>query len=236
MAPQIAVAIREATLADVPAMAEVTAAGFLEDDVFGKFIHPHRKQFPEDWNRFWQKEIRIHLMRATSRSYVCIESASGRVAAICLMNRLGKDASQSVDTETLESKIQKAGAVLLNPWDEEGWTDRSADPVAQEKFDKNWGEISHHFSGNRRQCWLIDFFCVYPDFQHKGIGSLLLQQAVELGMNEDPKVPVAVISSTIGDPFYTKFGFIQVGRANVGDLSHVEGGSIKFYERHLNQN
>jgi hypothetical protein len=52
MAPRIAVSIREATLADVPTMAEVTAAGFLEDEVCGKFIHPHRKQFPEDWSHY----------------------------------------------------------------------------------------------------------------------------------------------------------------------------------------
>jgi hypothetical protein len=65
-------------------MAEVTAAGFLEDDAFGNFIHPHRKDFPEDWDYFWQKEIRSHLMKARSRNYVCIESASGKVAAICL--------------------------------------------------------------------------------------------------------------------------------------------------------
>jgi GNAT superfamily N-acetyltransferase len=119
------------------------------------------------------------------------------VAAVCLVNRLGEDASKSVDAETPESKVQTAGAIPLSFWDEEGWTDQSADPVAQEKFDKNWDEISHHFSDSRRECWLIDFFCVHPDFQHKGLGPLLLQQAVELGMNEGPKIPVAVISSTI---------------------------------------
>lgn len=54
MTPQVALSIREATLADMPGMAEVTAAGCMEDDVFGNFMHPRRKEFPDDWRHFWQ--------------------------------------------------------------------------------------------------------------------------------------------------------------------------------------
>lgn len=228
MAPQTAFTIREATYVDVPAMAEVAAAGFLEEDFFGNFMHPHRKEFPEDWNYFWQKKIRTHLMKASSRNYVCVECATSRIVAICLVNRLGDAASKDADAETLDN-------LPLNFWDEKTWVDRSADTVAQEKFSRNCNDIAHHFSGCRKECWLIDFLCVHPDFQRQGIGQLLLQQAVDLGMNEDPQVPVGVISSVVGDQFYTKFGFEEVGMVSVGDLSHLKGGSIKFYERHLTQ-
>jgi GNAT superfamily N-acetyltransferase len=217
MAPQTAFTIREATYVDVSAMAEVAAAGFLEEDFFGNFMHPHRKEFPEDWNYFWQKEIRTHMMKASSRNYVCVECATSRIVAICLVNRLRDGASKDTDAETLDD-------LPLNFWDETTWVDRSADTVAQEKFSRNWNDIAHHFSGRRKECWLINFFCVHPDFQRQGIGRLLLQQAVDLGMNEDPQVPVGVISSVVGDQFYTKFGFEEVGMASVGDLSHLQGG------------
>jgi hypothetical protein len=114
MPPQIPVTIREATLADVPAMAEVTAAGFLDDDVFGNFIHPCRMEFPDSWNYSWQRVIRSHLTKASSRSYACVESTSDRVAAICLVTRLGDGASEFIDAETLSTKAQQAGVLPLN--------------------------------------------------------------------------------------------------------------------------
>ena len=212
-------------------MAGVTAAGFIEDDVFGNFMHPRRKEFPDDWRHSWQKEIQTILVKADSRNYVCFENDSGRVAAICLVKRLGDGASELVNPAT--AQLPQASALPLKPWEEKNWTDRSADPEAQGKFEKNWDDIAHHFTGDRKECWLIDFFCVHPDFQRKGLGRSLLQKAVDLGENENPKVPVAVISSAAGDQFYATFGFEQVGQASVGDLAHVEGGSIKFYERHL---
>ena len=85
MAPQVALSIREATLADVPGMAEVTAAGFMEDDVFGNFMRPFRKEFLDDWRHFWQKEIQTVLAKAEYRNYVCFENESGRIASICLV-------------------------------------------------------------------------------------------------------------------------------------------------------
>ena len=66
-----------------------------------------------------------------------------------------------------------------------------------------------------------------------GYGRDLILNAFELGKGEEPRVPVAVISSDIADDFYEKYGFREVGRADVGDMSVVKGGSLKFYEEHL---
>jgi hypothetical protein len=48
-------------------------------------------------------------------------------------------------------------------------------------------------------------------------------------------LPVAtgLISTEVGWCFYLKFGFEKVGKSNVGAMNQVRGGSIMFYERHL---
>ena len=231
MATPVTVTIRGATLDDVPGMAEVAAAGFLEDGFFGDFLHPHRREFPDDWKCFWQKRIWTLLAQADSINYVCVDNSSDHIVAMCLVKRMGGGASKLVNPIT--TQIQRASVLPPNAWEDKTWTDHSADPVAQEKYVKNWDNIAPHFSGDRKECWLIDSFCVHPDFQRKGLGRPLLQKAVDLGKNEEPKVPVGVISSAAGEQFYAKFGFEEVGRGNVGDLAHLGGGSIRFYERHI---
>ena len=231
MAPKMAVTVQQATLADVREMANVVSAGFMDDDVFGRFMHPKRKEYPDDWQCSWQREIRRHLAGPATRNYVGVDDSSGRIAGFCLVKRLGAGASKL--PRSLFQSFQGALMSSQNLWIDYTWTDRSADADAVTKFDNNWNDIEHNFSGPRKECWLIDVLCVHPDFQHRGIGRSLAMKAVELGEGEDPMVPVAVIASATGDRFYNKLGFKEVGRADVGDLKDVKGGSIKFYELHL---
>ena len=231
MAPKTPATFREASLADVAAMAEVASAGFMADGFFGSYMHPKRKEFPDDWNFYWQKEIRTHIVNQGSKNYVCVDDASGRIVGLCLVQRLG-DGKSTISDPTFK-KAQRAFTWLQNLWVEKTWTDRSADPGNVAKFEKNWDDIEHHFSGARKECWLVNFLCVHPDFWYKGLGEPLVNKAIGLGDAESPKVPVAVISSKMGDRHYQKWGFEEVGRADVGDLSGIQGGSIKFYEKHL---
>ena len=221
--------IREATLADVPQMAEVFAAGFIDDDVFGRFMHPKRHEYPEDWLRYWTKEIRTHVVDPSGLTYVRTD-AEGLVKGCCVMTRLGEGGQKRAAAESLSERVQANAA---DKWDDLTWTDRSADPKALEIFDKNWEDIKHHFAGPREEAWMIGMFCVAPDAQKEGYGRLLIRNAIELCKSEAPAVPLCVIASEIGDAFYEKMGFREVGRANVGDMSCVVGGSIKFYEQHL---
>ena len=225
--------IRRATLTDVPQLAEVFAAGFMDDDVFGRFMHPKRKEFPEDWLRWWNKEISKHIIDPAGLSFVGVDS-QGTVKACCLMKKLG-NASQRIAAEgVVARKLEQVSGMAQNAWDSATFTSRTADPEAIATFEKSWNDIEHYFTGPRAQTWFIELFCVHPEVQRGGgFGRDLIRNAIELGKNENPRVPVAVIASEIGDGFYEKYGFREVGRADVGDMSGVRGGSLKFYEEHL---
>ena len=219
--------IRRATLADVLQMAEVFAAGFVGDDVYDRFMHPRRKEFPDDWLQHWVKEVRRHIIDPAGLCFVGIDKQDA-IKACCLMKKLG-DISLQIPLMSYQTN-DTAGYVSVQSTS----ANRAADPGAHAIYEKNWDDIEHHFSGPRGQAWFIVLLCVHPDVQKgSGYGRDFVQNAIRLAEYEHPPVPLAVISSEIADAFYDRYGFREVGRADVGDMSVVKGGSIKFYEQHL---
>jgi hypothetical protein len=53
--------LRTATLGDVPALADVTRHAFNDDPLFDE-LHPHRKQYPDDFRRFFELRYRENLL------------------------------------------------------------------------------------------------------------------------------------------------------------------------------
>lgn len=53
--------VRLATWADTARMAEVAADAFDKNDLCGRFMHPYRHLFPDDYITFWRRDIRNHL-------------------------------------------------------------------------------------------------------------------------------------------------------------------------------
>lgn len=49
---------RLATWSDINAMAKIAAQAFDQNDLCGRYMHPHRHEFPADYVRFWRQEIR----------------------------------------------------------------------------------------------------------------------------------------------------------------------------------
>lgn len=44
-------------------MAEVAAKAFDQNDLSGRYMHPYRHQFPNDFVTFWRQEIRAHFFQ-----------------------------------------------------------------------------------------------------------------------------------------------------------------------------
>ena len=224
--------VRAATTEDVPEMAEVFAYGFIDDDVFGRFMHPKRHEFPEDWIRSWHIEMRKHVLDPTCRCFVKSRE-DGTVMGCMLMKRIGKGAKDLAQEESWKQMLERKMWAADEYTDGLMSTDRSADAEAMKAFDESWSDIRHYFTGSRKECWLIELLCIHPDVQKSGFGQSLVEAAIELCKSEEPQLSLAVISSHVGDAFYEKIGFFEIGRADVGGLSGVKGGSLKFYEKHL---
>jgi predicted N-acetyltransferase YhbS len=72
----------------------------------------------------------------------------------------------------------------------------------------------------------LDFLCTHPEYEGKGHGSSLVTWGVEQAEKEG--ICASVIAAWKREQFYMKFGFREVGRANVGPLAGVKGGAVMF--------
>ncbi|KAF4461237.1 puromycin n-acetyltransferase [Fusarium albosuccineum] len=104
----------------------------------------------------------------------------------------------------------------------------SVDPQRITIYDRVFStlEASILNSPRRRSAWYLSSLGVSPDAQGNGIGSLLLQD----GLREADRA--GVLTWLVGlrglDAFYSRFGYVEVARANVGELKDWDGGIVMF--------
>lgn len=74
-------------------MAEVAAAAFMEDDVYGRFMFPHRREFPDDYITQWERRITIYATKPEFEHYVAVDALTGSVVAWACWERIGLGAA-----------------------------------------------------------------------------------------------------------------------------------------------
>lgn len=86
---------------------------------------------------------------------------------------------------------------------------------------------SHLWVGHEKN-WYCDMLATHPDFQGRGIAAELVRWGVQQA--DEEKIGASVTSSFGNESFYAKFGFVEVGRANVGPLEEnkIKGGAVMF--------
>lgn len=83
--------IRQAYWSDLRPAAEVAAAAFIEDELFGHLLNPHRREYPEDFIRFFEQDFRSKWLQ---RKYVFlvavdVEGDGGKVVGLGTWERQG---------------------------------------------------------------------------------------------------------------------------------------------------
>jgi GNAT superfamily N-acetyltransferase len=80
----------------------------------------------------------------------------------------------------------------------------------------------------RQNAWYLSTLALWPHLQGRGLGSLLLDH----GMQRARQNAAAswLISLAGVDAFYRRHGFVEIGRANVGELAHWDGGILMINE------
>lgn len=78
----------------------------------------------------------------------------------------------------------------------------------------------------RREAWYLASLGVDTSARGQGLGSMLLKD----GLKEADVAGVAtwLVGLKGLEKFYDRFGFVEVARANVGELKDWEGGTIMF--------
>jgi L-amino acid N-acyltransferase YncA len=52
--------IRPARYSDLDIIANILAAAFWNGDAIGRFMHPHREKYPQDFQEWWKRRVRAH--------------------------------------------------------------------------------------------------------------------------------------------------------------------------------
>jgi GNAT superfamily N-acetyltransferase len=52
--------VRFARYSDLDSIADTLAAAFWDGDAVGRFMHPHREKYPQDFREWWKRSVRTH--------------------------------------------------------------------------------------------------------------------------------------------------------------------------------
>jgi hypothetical protein len=80
--------IREAQYSDLRAAAELAAAAFIDDELF-VLMHPHRHEYPEDFVRSFERELRVQWFDPKHVILVAVDPPSGKVVGVAKWERQG---------------------------------------------------------------------------------------------------------------------------------------------------
>jgi hypothetical protein len=81
--------IREAKYSDLRAMAEAAAAAFMDEELFGELMHPHRKEHPQDFVAYFERRFLRHWNDPHARFLVGLDEQTGKVVAVAQWLRMG---------------------------------------------------------------------------------------------------------------------------------------------------
>ncbi|UNI19421.1 hypothetical protein JDV02_005605 [Purpureocillium takamizusanense] len=233
-------AVRDARRSDIRAMAECAAAAFMDEELWGTVMHPHRKQFPEDFVSGFERRILGDWCRPRCRFLVGLDHNSDEVIGFAEWERQGviDDDDGDEPAPSSWSRYLDIGHALLSTvagYYVQGASylrpNRAADPTKARILEESYPLFAHHWNGQRSQNWSLLMLAVHPRSQGLGVGRKLVQWGVDAADEEN--VHASVVSADGKEGFYAKFGFTEVGRANVGALrdNGIRGGAIMFRER-----
>ena len=211
--------VRLAVWSDLPRAAAVLAAAFQDDDIFGRFIHPHRQEFPADMYLYWLRFLREAYVTKPGEFLVVsysVDAKSGREGDITGVAHWIRNYETPPSTGWL-SHISLKAIETYNKAEDLVWRNRAIDKANDAVLPQGNPFFMHHWSGSRADSWLLSLLGVDPQSGKQGFGRALVQWGFEESKKES--IPCSVISVPEQERFYRHCGFDTV----VG-TTHDEGG------------
>ncbi|KAI4712256.1 hypothetical protein J4E89_002522 [Alternaria sp. Ai002NY15] len=87
--------LRLAKPSDEADIVNICARAFMEEDLFGRVIHPHRAQYPDDVKIFWHEWVRNDWSNPRNKVIVAVSTADDQqenVIGAAIWQRQGDDA------------------------------------------------------------------------------------------------------------------------------------------------
>jgi predicted N-acetyltransferase YhbS len=255
----MACSIRPATLADLPAIIRLYLVDFW-DEQFMDLVHPFRNQHPADFERFVADMLTERWWTlGYERSIDVLVSDGGEVVGFAWWRRSWTDEQKRSRTEgwltlrTCTAPLCSCSPSLLNSREsadsslEGRWVSpliifsirlrtklrpyRSADPAMAGAEKRALPALLPLLRErpSRQRAWLLQTLAMDPAYQKKGLGTMLVQHGLTRVDNEG--LTVWLLSMKGVEGWYERLGFVEKGRANIGELARWEGGAVMFRER-----
>lgn len=229
--------LRPAQPSDEPAIVSLCARAFYNEDLFGRVMHPHRDQYPEDLEIYWRAVVRRDWANPRNRVFVVVRRSESQppqngdkneedeVVGMAIWQRQGDDATAQkiIQEHTDPTPLFAHVAPRQN---------RAADPSKKDHLANSAKYTQHYWSGVHSENWYLSLCAVDPAHAGRGYGRLLVQWGLERAREEG--VDASVVSSEGSPPFYLRCGFDEVvGNAHEGEgnplkVDAVRGGDILF--------
>ncbi|KAL2075999.1 hypothetical protein VTL71DRAFT_942 [Oculimacula yallundae] len=240
-APKQEFRLRPMTLADCSTLAIHTGDAYLEGPV-RKFIVPHAEKYRSDYERTLKQSIRKRLFDLQSISVVAYEASNPKYpVGFAQYTRLGDDegARAVLSRHSLWDRI----CCFVLAWFFWGydkvenwlWPDRSTDVDAMKAFFASGaGDTEKYWSSHpeRKNRWHVQSVVIGPAYQGKGIGRLLVTEAVNRAQEE--RVIMGLSSSVAGSHLYRKLGFELLGDFTMRIGDEVGNGMMIRYPEAAN--
>ncbi|CAH0053089.1 unnamed protein product [Clonostachys solani] len=109
---------------------------------------------------------------------------------------------------------------------------RNLDKKAAGTFVRVYEQVTPQYlnTDRRKNAYYLSTLVVEPKLQGSGLGTVLLKDGLRKVEEEDPNAPSWLVGVKGVEGFYGRQGFVEVGRMNVGELSHWGGGAIMIKE------
>lgn len=95
---------------DTAVIAELAAKAFDHNDLCGRYMHPERHKFPDDFVTFWRRDIRNHFFEPNVYFIVSTvddsETGSSTVVGAAKWKRQGRNAPESTQSWATGSSLQ----------------------------------------------------------------------------------------------------------------------------------
>ncbi|KAM6514202.1 hypothetical protein FALCPG4_015359 [Fusarium falciforme] len=161
------IVLRGARYSELPEIAHVMAKAFWEDNLFGKLIHPHRNEHPDDVDLYWLRRARVNFWDYRWKWLVAIgKDESGRdvIAGIAQWARFG-DGGQKLECWYFDPrnllKPLSSVAMKIHAW---AWPSRASDPKEEDIVERAYPFFDTIWSGKRAESWYLGGLAVRPDF------------------------------------------------------------------------
>ncbi|KAH8668614.1 acyl-CoA N-acyltransferase [Xylariales sp. PMI_506] len=218
--------LRDACWSDLPRMAHILALAFWDDNVVGDIIHPHRQEFPEDFDAYWLRRLHCAFWDYRTRLLVAVdrEEDSGKevVVGVSRWTRMGPGGKDMECWRFDPRNLMKPLSIWAMDIHALIWPNRASDPSKADILARAFSFYRHVFSGERADSWYLWSLAVDPAAQGKGVGRELVQWGLRRAEVEG--VCASVGSAKGKDGFYLKCGFeIQDGNICEGEGNPLAG-------------